>query len=140
MMNGNSVRGRIIDETIAAGGHGVTFEQVKKALSDAGHKECRRGTFEAHRRAAFPDWNFRWNKPKGEEPVTEAHDANGHADGTAGPLGQSTVTRVPAVGLPVKPYDNDWLSKFVSFALAVEKVGGIEAAERMLRALKEMPK
>lgn len=119
----HSERGQRLADFMTERGPDVTRAEVKAHMESLGTTICDK-TY----------WNYRRRLFR-EGDVTKTHEANGKPV-VGDVVGGVLHPRAPAT----LPPERDWLSKFVRFALAVEEVGGIEAAERMIRAIKEMPR
>lgn len=101
-------RGRRCEELIREIGPDATFEQVDACLRREGLGPVHEVTFKDYCRRIFR-----------EGAVGQTHEANGQAK--------------PAP----PPVPDDYLARVARFALMVEAVGGIDAAQRMLDLLKQ---
>lgn len=138
---------------IRAAGPLCEYPHVRQAMKAEGLNPVCQATFNSYRDLMFPDWrkaataakqdrivNGRPGPPPKEDPPMPAAPP---ADGRASPRPPAVLPdRPPAPEAPrVKPPDpgpQDYLGRLVRFGMAVEAVGGIASAERMLTALKQL--
>lgn len=115
-----TLRGKRCEELIQEIGPDVTFEQVDHRLHQEGLGPIHEMTFLIYKRKTFP------RKP----PMS--HEANGQP---------AVVTQPPAKmpsTIPDRVGELDYLEKFVRFGVAVVAAGGIDAAQRMLDAMRQL--